>query len=139
MNYILRKRVHVSAIETSQIFAFFIDIVHNIYYNIYKEMINVKTSNYNVRLNPEIKAEAEKTFAAFGMNLSEAINIFLHKSIMEHGLPFDVRTRVPNAETIALIESIEHGTERLYGPFSSIEEMNSALDAEDIAEDSLNA
>jgi addiction module RelB/DinJ family antitoxin len=51
----------------------------------------MKTTNYNVRINPEVKAQAETTFAAFGLNLSEAINIFLHKSIMVHGLPFVVR------------------------------------------------
>ncbi|MDR3270541.1 MAG: type II toxin-antitoxin system RelB/DinJ family antitoxin [Peptococcaceae bacterium] len=51
----------------------------------------MKTTNYNIRVNPEIKKQAEQTFAAFGLNLSEAINIFLHKSIMVHGLPFNVR------------------------------------------------
>jgi len=56
-----------------------------------EEMVFMKTANYNIRLNPDIKAKAERIFAAFGLNLSEAINIFLHKSIMEHGLPFEVR------------------------------------------------
>jgi DNA-damage-inducible protein J len=51
----------------------------------------MKTTNYNIRLNPDIKAQAEKTFAAFGLNLSDAINIFLYKSIMDKGLPFEVR------------------------------------------------
>jgi DNA-damage-inducible protein J len=54
-------------------------------------MIELKTTNYNVRLDPTIKSKAEETFAAFGLNLSEAINVFLHKSIMEQGFPFDVK------------------------------------------------
>jgi DNA-damage-inducible protein J len=51
----------------------------------------MKTTNYNIRLNPEIKAKSEEIFSAFGLNLSDAINIFLHKSIMDKGLPFEVR------------------------------------------------
>lgn len=55
----------------------------------------MKTANYNIRINPEIKQKAEKTFAAFGMNLSEAINIFLYKALQVNGLPFDVRREFP--------------------------------------------
>ncbi|MDR2615139.1 MAG: type II toxin-antitoxin system RelB/DinJ family antitoxin, partial [Oscillospiraceae bacterium] len=57
----------------------------------------MKTSNYNIRLDPGVKAEAEKTFAVFGLNLSEAITVFLHKSIIERGFPFEVRETVPSA------------------------------------------
>jgi DNA-damage-inducible protein J len=73
----------------------------------------MKTANYNVRLNPEIKTEAEKTFALFGMNLSEAINIFLHKSIIENGLPFAVTAPKYRPEVYELIERIESGEEKL--------------------------
>ena len=66
----------------------------------------MKTANYNIRLNPEIKAKAENTFAALGLNLSEAINIFLHKAILEHGLPFEVKYS-PNNETLKAIQETE--------------------------------
>jgi len=91
----------------------------------------MKTTNYNVRLNPEIKAKAEETFALFGMNLSEAINIFLHKSILEHGLPFPVTARKYRPEVYALIDRIESGEEKLYGPYASVEEMNADLMSDD--------
>ncbi len=35
------------------------------------------------------------------MTLTEAINVFLYKSVMEGGLPFDVRQSRYNAETEA--------------------------------------
>ncbi|EJN45934.1 putative toxin-antitoxin system, antitoxin component, ribbon-helix-helix domain protein [Actinomyces sp. ICM39] len=38
-------------------------------------------------------------YAQFGMNLTDAVNVFLHKSIMEGGLPFDLRQPRFNAET----------------------------------------
>lgn len=40
-------------------------------------------------------------FSSLGMTLTEAINVFLHKSVMEGGLPFDVRRPRYNAETEA--------------------------------------
>ena len=55
-----------------------------------------KTANINVRIDPEIKADAEKLFASFGITVTDAITIFLRKSIMEGGLPFDMK--LPQAE-----------------------------------------
>ena len=62
-----------------------------------------KTSTINMRVSPEVKSDAESIFASLGMTLTEAINVFLHKSIMEGGLPFDVRHPRYNAETEAAI------------------------------------
>lgn len=63
-----------------------------------------KTAVLNMRVDPAIKAEAESVFSQFGMSLSDAVNIFLHKSIMDGGLPFDVRQPRYNAETEAAMQ-----------------------------------
>lgn len=42
-----------------------------------------KTANINIRIDPETKSSAEKLFASFGITITDAINIFLRKSIME--------------------------------------------------------
>ena len=47
----------------------------------------VKAANLNIRIDPAIKASAEKSFASFGITITDAVNIFLHKSIMDDGLP----------------------------------------------------
>ncbi len=60
-----------------------------------------KTATINMRVNPQIKSDAESIFASLGMTLTEAINVFLHKSVMEGGLPFDVKQPRYNAETEA--------------------------------------
>lgn len=62
-----------------------------------------KTATINMRVSPEIKSSAESIFASLGMTLTEAINVFLHKSVMEGGLPFDVRQPRYNAETEAAV------------------------------------
>ncbi len=48
------------------------------------------------------RREAERVYAQFGMkDLTDAVNVFLHKSIMEGGLPFELRQPRFNAETEA--------------------------------------
>ena len=43
----------------------------------------VKTANITIRIDPEIKISAERLFSSFGITITDAISIFLHKSIME--------------------------------------------------------
>jgi DNA-damage-inducible protein J len=66
-----------------------------------------KAANIYVRVKPEIKAQAEQVFDNFGMTVSEAVNIFLHKAIMVGGIPFEVHQSVPNAETLAAMREVE--------------------------------
>lgn len=60
-----------------------------------------KTATINMRVNPETKSEAEEIYLSLGMTLTEAINVFLHKSIMVGGMPFDVRQPRYNKTTEA--------------------------------------
>ncbi|MBO4242189.1 MAG: type II toxin-antitoxin system RelB/DinJ family antitoxin [Clostridiales bacterium] len=50
-----------------------------------------KTANFNLRMDPEVKKNAEELFSSFGMTMADAVNIFIYKSLLVGGLPFDVR------------------------------------------------
>ena len=41
-----------------------------------------KTANINVRVDPEFKSKVENLYSKFGMSVTDAINIFLHVSLM---------------------------------------------------------
>ena len=49
-----------------------------------------KTS-MSIRLDSEVKEQAQQVFNHFGMDMTTAINIFLRQAIQYQGLPFDVR------------------------------------------------
>ena len=66
-----------------------------------------KTAVINVRTEPEIKARAENLYKSMGVSLSDAINMFLYKSIDFCGLPFDLCREIPNDETIAAMKEAE--------------------------------
>lgn len=63
-----------------------------------------KTANINIRIDPETKTSAEELFSSFGITITDAINIFLRKSIMEGGLPFEMKQPRYNAETEAAMK-----------------------------------
>lgn len=63
-----------------------------------------KTANISLRIEPEIKHEADKLFSSFGISVTDAINIFLHTAIMEGGFPFAIKQPRYNAETEAAIK-----------------------------------
>ncbi|MDR3175055.1 MAG: type II toxin-antitoxin system RelB/DinJ family antitoxin [Desulfovibrio sp.] len=60
-----------------------------------------KTANLNIRIDPETKSGAEQLFASFGITVTDAINIFLHQSLMVGGLPFEMKRPRFNAATEA--------------------------------------
>jgi len=109
-------------------------------YSFGKELMFMKTANYNIRLDPVIKARAEETFAEFGLNLSEAINVFLHMSIKWAGFPFEVRNPRLNVETLLAMQETEQildeysNGSREPRSFLSAREMFAVMDEEDDAE-----
>ena len=66
-----------------------------------------KTATINMRVNPEVKSAAESIYSGLGMTLTEAINVFLHKSILEGGIPFEVKQPRYNSETEAAMREAQ--------------------------------
>ena len=58
-----------------------------------------KDANFNMRINKQKKLDLETLYGSLGMTLPEAVNIFFEKSLMEGGIPFDVRLPRYNRET----------------------------------------
>ena len=46
-----------------------------------------KTS-MNIRMESEVKKQAQELFAHFGLDMTTAVNMFLRQSIRQRGIPF---------------------------------------------------
>lgn len=44
-----------------------------------------------IRIDPEVKEQANEVFEELGLSLSAAVNVFLKAVIREGGMPFDMR------------------------------------------------
>ncbi|MCL2107533.1 MAG: type II toxin-antitoxin system RelB/DinJ family antitoxin [Oscillospiraceae bacterium] len=73
------------------------------------------TSSMNIRVNNEIKAQAQALFAQFGLDMTTAVNMFLRQAIWEHGIPFELKRERGSLEQG--IRDIEEG--RVYGPYKT--------------------
>ena len=49
-----------------------------------------ETINVTIRLDREVKEQAERMFNDFGMNLSTAFNIFARQSLRQGRIPFEI-------------------------------------------------
>lgn len=66
--------------------------------------MNGSTTNITIRMDANLKVQAEALFNELGMNLSTAFNIFVRQSLREGAIPFKIHLERPNAETIAAME-----------------------------------
>lgn len=62
------------------------------------------TTNLNIRIDKEIKDQADAIFSSLGLNMTTAVNIFLRTAIRENGIPFALKLDIPNDVTAAAIE-----------------------------------
>lgn len=65
------------------------------------------TTNISIRMDSDLKAQADELFNELGMNLTTAFNIFVRQSLREGGIPFAIKTERPNKETIAAMLEAE--------------------------------
>ncbi len=65
------------------------------------------TTNISIRLDVELKKQAEQLFSELGMNMTTAFNIFLRQAVRQQRIPFDVALDTPNAETLAALEEVK--------------------------------
>ncbi len=81
-----------------------------------------------VRINPTIKKEANEIFNALGIDMSSAINMFLHQCILRGGLPFSVEIPNYNKETIdAMIEAKKISSDPNVKSYSSMDDLMKEL------------
>ena len=84
----------------------------------------------NIKIDPELKEQAQDLFESLGMNLTTAVNIFLRQSVREQAIPFRIGEPVPNAETLQAIRDARSGVGLSRG-FTSVKELMEDLDADD--------
>ena len=65
------------------------------------------TTNVSIRMDSDLKAQADELFGALGMNITTAFNIFVRQSLRVGGIPFEIKLERPNRETIAAMLEAE--------------------------------
>lgn len=70
-------------------------------------MSNTTTVNVNLTLDNNLLKSCEEIYAKLGLTLPTAINMFLHKTLIDNGIPFNVRLERYNDTTIAAMKEAD--------------------------------
>ena len=66
----------------------------------------MSTTTYSMRIDSDLKAQAETIYSALGQTLSSAINAFLLQSVRAGGFPFEMKLTKNQRETmLAMLEA----------------------------------
>ena len=65
------------------------------------------STNLSIRMDTEIKAQAEALYGEMGMSLTTAINIFIRQSLRERCIPFDITLNTLNRDTLEAMSEAE--------------------------------
>lgn len=65
------------------------------------------TINVTLRLDKNLKEQADEFFNNLGLSLNSAINMFIRQSLRERQLPFLPSLNTPNAETRAALDEAD--------------------------------
>ena len=92
-----------------------------------------KPDTINIRIEPELKKEVEETLNDLGMNIADAVTIFLKQVVLTESIPFDIKKPKYNKETI---EAIKEALEMIKNPenyksFNTVDELMEELNSQD--------
>lgn len=65
------------------------------------------TTNISIRMDSDLKTQADTLFNELGMNISTAFNIFVRQALREGKIPFEISLNQPNRETLAALMEAE--------------------------------
>ena len=81
------------------------------------------TTNITIRMDADLKTQADALFEELGMNISTAFNIFVRQAIREGRIPFDISLNHPNKKTIeAMMEAKKIANDPDILRFSDVED-----------------
>lgn len=87
-----------------------------------------KTAEVRSRIEPSLKNQSTEVLASLGLDMSDAIRLFLRQVVEVNGLPFSVRK--PNRLTVAAMEEARAIAKAQRSSFGSAEELFNDLDRE---------
>jgi len=82
------------------------------------------TSNVTIRMDEDLKRQAEELFADLGFNMTTAFTTFAKQAVREQRIPFVISRDIPNKETMQAIEEIQmlkkEPNKKSYSSFSEL-------------------
>jgi len=90
-----------------------------------------ETTNLSIRIDRDLKEQAEQIFNALGMNLTTAITVFVRQAVRQKKIPFEVTLESGVSMNDAMLaseriwdNSVQRGTDKM-----TLDEINAEISA----------
>lgn len=94
------------------------------------DLMSSATTNISIRMDAELKTQADALFNELGMNITTAFTIFVRQALREGRIPFDISLNQPNRETLAaLLEAERISKDPSVKGYTDLDELFSELKA----------
>lgn len=67
----------------------------------------MESKSTHIRIDRDLKEQAQQLFFKLGMDMTTAINIFLRQAVKEQAIPFRIGEPSPNIETLEAIAEVQ--------------------------------
>lgn len=83
------------------------------------------TVNVTLRVDEQLKKQADSLFSDLGLTFNSALTIFLKQSVREQQIPFILKREVPNTTTLKAIKEVEEmkNNPSKYKSYSDVDSM----------------
>lgn len=77
-----------------------------------------------IKINKDLKTKSDSLFLSLGLDTNTAVNIFLTKCINEGGIPFEIKEKDFNEETIEALKEADEmkNNKEKYKRYDSVDE-----------------
>jgi len=89
-----------------------------------------ESTNLSIRIDRDLKEEADQIFSLLGMNLTTAITIFVRQAVRQKKIPFEISLYPENGSTSAVMRDAMAASERIWQ--NSVQNGTDKLTLEDI-------
>lgn len=94
-----------------------------------RKVIFMATVPTQVRIDADIKQQATALFGTLGLDMSGAVNLFLHQCVLQGGIPFRVEVPRYSSQTLRAMEEARRISKDPNVPsYSSMDDLRKALE-----------
>ena len=86
------------------------------------------TTNVTIRMDKDLKMQADELFSALGLNMSTAMGVFCRQAVRLGKIPFELAVDTPNSETLAAIDDVNNNR-NMSKVYDNMEELMRDLNA----------
>ena len=89
----------------------------------------MESNSINIKIEQNLKEQAQQLFASLGMDMTTAVNIFLRQAVREQAIPCRIGEPVPNQETIEALAEVQamKANPEQYPGYTNVDQMMEEL------------